>query len=220
MKNLKILVSQHLKYILKRKNLPGFTLIELSIVMIIVGIIMAGVFKGQDLIESARLQSTISEMNRIKLATLQYREHFGAWPGNDKAASDRFGEGTQSGNGKGIILSEETEHVWKHLSAAGLMDNQTAPIAKVGGFFSVLGNPTQTQKGNWVILSGKAGTLKPVLTPKQAMILKSKMDESDPTKGSIRVINGLGTEANGCINGSTYNLKNENPVCVVMMKLD
>lgn len=201
-----------------KQSLPGFTLIELSIVMIIVGIIMAGVFKGQDLIESARLQSTLSEMNRIKMIALQYREQFGAWPGNDKNASNRL-EGAVSGNGKGLILAEEGENVWKHLAAAQLLDNEEAPTAKVGGIFSIKGNPTETHKGNWIILSGEEGTLNPSLTPKQAMTLKSKMDEVDPNKGKLRVINGQGIEETGCVNGSTYNLKNDAAACVVMMYL-
>lgn len=202
-----------------KQSLPGFTLIELSIVMIIVGIIMAGVFKGQDLIESARLQSTLSEMNRIKMTALQYREQFGAWPGNDKNATTRFGDGAPSGNGKGLILAEEAKNVWKHLSAAQFLDNEEAPSAKAGGFFSIMGNPTETQKGNWIILSGEEGTLKPALTPKQAMTLKSKMDEADPIKGKLQVINGQGVVENGCVNGSTYNLANNSAACVVMMYL-
>jgi prepilin-type N-terminal cleavage/methylation domain-containing protein len=199
----------------KSHSVPGFTLIELSIVMIIIGIMMASVFKGQELIESARLQSTFSEFNRLKLLVLQYREQFGAWPGNDRQAQGRFGGNISSGDGKGIILETEGANVWKHLCAAGLVDQDGAPPAKIGGVFSLRGAPAGL-KGNWIVLSGEAGTLHPILTPKQAMVLKSKMDELDPTKGKIRIINGEG-DGNNCVTGTTYNLQKDSQACVALM---
>lgn len=208
----------YLKKIL-RKKLPGFSLIELSIVMIIVGIIMAGVFKGQDLIEAARLQSTVSEMNRIKMLILQYHDQFGYWPGNDHQASQRFGNGVQSGNGNGLIQDRESAEVWRHLHAAGLLEMDCSPSPKIGGQLTVKGNPDPNLSGNWIILSEQSGTLRPILTPKQAMTLKAKMDESDPQKGNLRVINGHGTNGNACINGSAYNLQNTNQACCVMIRI-
>lgn len=200
-----------------QKRVPGFTLIELSIVMIIIGILAAGIFKGKDLIEEARLQSTQGEFNRIKLAILQYREQFSQWPGNDSRAAF-LGTNIRAGDGTGIIKQEESANVWIHLEKAGLLDSSTPPIGKAGGYFSVIGNPTQDHPGNWIILSGEVGSLNGALTPKQTLILKSKLDEIDPRSGKLRVINGQGQ--NNCLTNTGYNTDNTSPSCVIMMKID
>ncbi len=200
-------------------TLPGFTLIELSIVMIIIGIIMAGVFKGQDLIESARLQSTLSELNRLKMAALQYRDQYGAWPGNDSKALARFGEGVTSGDGTGVIKATEASQVWIHLSKAGLLDSADVPTTKVGGFLSIQGKPRDDLSGTWIVLAGESATQKPALTPKQAMILKSKMDEPAPSKGKLRVVDGHGADGK-CVKGDGYHMDTETQACVIMLRID
>lgn len=194
---------------------PGFTLIELAIVMIIVGIITAGVFKGKDLIEEARLQSTLSEFNRIKMLLIQYREQFGQWPGNDSRANQYF-QGAQNGNGRGLIQDRESAQVWVHLEQAGLCESNTAPPCKIGGYFSIQATPKPEHPGNWIILSARPGTLEPVLTPKQALFIKSKWGEATPNQGQLRVIDGDGNHT--CLSGNTYDTSHSNPACVVMMK--
>lgn len=201
--------------LLSQKKVPGFTLIELAIVMIIVGIITAGVFKGKDLIEEARLHTTLTELNRVKMLLIQYKEQFGEWPGNDPLAETYF-QNVKKGSGHGLIRGEESSQVWVHLKHANLCESTEAPSCKIGGYFSVQGSP-KGYPGNWIVLSARPGTLEPVLTPKQALFIKSKWGEIAPDEGQLRVMNGDGSSH--CLNGNTYNTSYTSPACIIMMKL-
>jgi prepilin-type N-terminal cleavage/methylation domain-containing protein len=202
------------------KKLPGFTLIELSIVMIIVGIITAAVFKGQDLLESARLKATAEEFYRYRLACHLYVEAFGYLPGNDPQAHDRFGVGVVSGSGQGIIQGHEQDQFWVHLSKFNDLAPGSAPQSKIGGVFSVIANNRRGDLiGNWLILSAQKGTMLSILTPRQAMTLKSKMGEARPVDGKLRILEGEDARGGDCVSEGHYNLSHNRVVCVAVMAL-
>lgn len=198
------------------QKLPGFSLIELSFVMIIIGIIMAAVFKGQDLLETARLQSCVSDLNRYRLAIISYHSQFNQLPGNDSNARNRFGINARNGDGRGVIQVAEQPHVWQHLHLANLVESDQPPAARIGGTISVMSNPKEL-KGNFLILSQTPGTLAPLLTPHQAMILKSKAGETKPDTGNMRVIEGDGIAVGDCVKNKEFNLSVKTPACVVAM---
>lgn len=200
-----------------KKRIPAFSLIEISIVLIIIGLITAAVFKGQDLIESARLQSTLEEMNRLKLSITQYRDQFGQLAGNDSKAQYRFGSGVVSGSGSGLITGNESPQVWSHLKAASLIDSASTS-AKIGGNYVVSGN-FPGHPGNWIILSGAADRITGVLTPSQAMRLKAKAGESHPTEGQFMIQSAPGQNQSACVMGDRYNLQNKNQICIVCLKI-
>ena len=56
-----------------RKTIKGFTLIELSIVLVIISLIIGGVMVGQSLVEQARLKQVISQINEIKQVVNTYK---------------------------------------------------------------------------------------------------------------------------------------------------
>lgn len=197
------------------KRLTAFSLIEISIVLIIIGLITATIFKGQDLIESARLQATVQEMNQIKLSMLQYRDQFGYIPGNDPKATQRFGSAS-NGSGNGVLNQTESSYVWAHLKAAGLLDIH--PSAKIGGYFLAVGNPAGLQ-GNWIALSGKPDNLAGSLTPLQAMRLKAKAGESSPSEGQFIIKSSPGHNQGACFSGDSYAIENKSPACIVFLKL-
>jgi prepilin-type N-terminal cleavage/methylation domain-containing protein len=130
----------------------GFTLIELSIVLVIIGLIVGGVLVGQDLIRAAAVRSTISQLEKYQVAANTFKGKYGYLPGDIKDPdATRFGfaaRGTYAaeGDGNGIIegtpsgfgtksgsymFAGETGMFWVDLSKAGLID---------GGFFA--GSPT------------------------------------------------------------------------------
>ncbi len=70
----------------------GFTLIELSIVLVIIGLIVGGVLVGRDLITSASLRSQIAQIDKIQTAVTTFQGKFGALPGDiDEATAGKFG---------------------------------------------------------------------------------------------------------------------------------
>jgi len=108
----------------------GFTLIEIAIVLVIIGLLMGGVLKGQELITGARVRNLIQQQDGVKAAFFGFQDRYRALPGDYASADTNINCGAtpcQKGNGNGRIessgaaLHEETL-VWNHLTAAGFMN--------------------------------------------------------------------------------------------------
>ncbi|HQS44423.1 MAG TPA: type II secretion system protein, partial [Methylotenera sp.] len=69
----------------------GFTLIELSIVLVIIGLLMGGVLKGQELINSAKVKNMANDFRSVQTQIYTYQDKFKALPGDDRAAKDHVG---------------------------------------------------------------------------------------------------------------------------------
>jgi prepilin-type N-terminal cleavage/methylation domain-containing protein len=74
-----------------KNNIKGFTLLELSIVLIIVGLIAAGVLGGQDLIRESELNSIATDLSKLQSAYNQYKQKYNAVPGDHVDAFNYFG---------------------------------------------------------------------------------------------------------------------------------
>jgi prepilin-type N-terminal cleavage/methylation domain-containing protein len=119
----------------------GFTLIELSIVLVIIGLIVGGVLVGRDLIKAAELRSVITDKERFQTAVNTFRGKYDCLPGDCMNATTYFGTnpgcpdsndntgGTCNGNGDGQIDNEgwapgkvyEPTRFWQQLGEAGLV---------------------------------------------------------------------------------------------------
>ncbi|PWB52896.1 MAG: hypothetical protein C3F18_07890, partial [Nitrosomonadales bacterium] len=104
----------------------GFTLIEIAIVLVIIGLLLGGVLKGQELITSARVRNMISQQDGIKAAYFGFLDRYRALPGDYAAASSNIKGVTISGDGDGQIeaasgTNNESILVWDHLSKAGFI---------------------------------------------------------------------------------------------------
>jgi prepilin-type N-terminal cleavage/methylation domain-containing protein len=137
-----------------RPGAAAFTLIELSIVLVIIGLIVGGVLVGQNLIAAAGLRATISQIERYNTAVHTFQTKYNALPGDiaDPAASS-FGfiaRGTYPGQGDGNGIIEgaynsggqhsglyesqgETVVFWRDLSTANLIDGGFASAVSSGG---------------------------------------------------------------------------------------
>ncbi len=109
----------------------GFTLIEIAIVLVIIGLLLGGVLKGQELITSARVRNLITQQDGIKAAYFGFQDRFRALPGDYAQATNNINLTTVNGNGNGQIESAaavvagsvptEDIAVWEHLSRSGFI---------------------------------------------------------------------------------------------------
>ena len=98
----------------------GFTLIELSLVIVIIGLIVAGVVGGQSLVEQSKVRKVIADVEGIKTATRAFMLEYDAIPG-DMRNSAAYWPGVPGGNGNGILTSgNESNRFWVHLTQAGI----------------------------------------------------------------------------------------------------
>ena len=116
----------------------GFTLIELSIVLVIIGLIVGGVLVGQDLIRAAEIRATISQYEKYNTAVNTFRGKYNAIPGdiaytdaNSFALTTTTLTSVSAANGNGLIDGYGTDVTyflgepvifWNELTVAGLMD--------------------------------------------------------------------------------------------------
>jgi len=116
----------------------GFTLIEIAIVLVIIGLLLGGVLKGQELITSARVRNLIGQQDGIKAAFFGFQDRFRALPGDYNRASTTINctPACTNGNGNGRIESianggtiDEQIAVWEHLSKSGFINGSYAYAA-------------------------------------------------------------------------------------------
>jgi prepilin-type N-terminal cleavage/methylation domain-containing protein len=109
----------------------GFTLIEIAIVLVIIGLLLGGVLKGQELIQSARVRNLISQQDGVKAAYFGFLDRFRALPGDYSKASTTIAGTTVDGDNNGQIsgpgtgagtAKDEFIAAWEHLSHAGFIN--------------------------------------------------------------------------------------------------
>lgn len=206
---------KHLPQNLFKFSLPGFSLIEIALVLIVIGVLAGAIFKGQDVLEAARIRAVLNEIDRIRLATALYQDTFGQWPGNDPLAKERFGGDVTNGQGNGVISGDEANQFWIHLARAGHLSDSSAPPSRLGGNFTVEGD--LILRKNFLVLSGPENS--GLLTPKQAASLKTKAGENNPSFGLLHVTEGAGTAPGNCVNEGVFNLATKAPTCILKVEL-
>jgi len=101
---------------------PGFTLIELALVLVVIGLILGGVMKGQALIDTARVRSMMTDVNGIRSAWYSFQERYRSLPGDFPHAAVQIDSAAVPGNGNGKIDDgQERASVWQQLALAGFI---------------------------------------------------------------------------------------------------
>jgi prepilin-type N-terminal cleavage/methylation domain-containing protein len=149
----------------------GFTLIEIAIVLVIIGLLLGGILKGQELINSARVKNLATDFRNVPLFIYGYQDKFRALPGDDPRADTNVGETitTTNGNGNGVIdgawnseaVADESVLFWQHVRLAGLAPGPTTmPAANTGNVY----NPQNASGG---FIGVQSGTTDPDEAPIQ-----------------------------------------------------
>lgn len=130
---------------MKDSKTAGFTLLELSIVLVIIGLIIGGILVGQDMIKAAEVRATVGQIEKYNSAVNTFRSKYNAIPGDipqqaagnygflqlTVASTDGAGDGNGliEGGGAGLTVPQgETLLFWRHLSEANLVDGSLGQV--------------------------------------------------------------------------------------------
>jgi len=172
----------------------GFTLAEIAIVLVIIGLLMGSVLKGRELINNAKVKNLANDFNQIAAAFYGYQDRYRRFPGDDNDAVSRWGSTTANGDGDGAIAGDfytnsdtsESRRFWQHLRLAGFIVGDTASSAQpgnaVGGIIGVqtsAGPKTAREIVGTVLCSTN-------LPGKIAIAIDHMLDDGKSASGSVR----------------------------------
>ncbi len=184
------------------KKQAGFTLVEIAIVMVIIGLLLGGVLKGQEIITQAKIKNLENDFTGITAAIYSYQDRYRALPGDDSRADKRFipeaGATIPKGDGKNGIEGEfnntdsdtvESRIFWLHLRAAGLVDGEPSSLDQpINAFNGITGVSSETDKIRSDQTAKKMGTYIGFskIPVKIAIIIEARSDDSNPNDGSVQ----------------------------------
>ena len=187
----------------------GFTLIEIAIVLVIIGLLLGGVLKGQELINNAKVKSYATDFRNIPIQLYGYQDKFRALPGDDAlvlthipgatlATTPIFtlADGVINGDWDTYHDTDESCLFWQHVRLAGLASGSTAvdctansgywPKNANGGQIGIQGNTVFAtiaggMPGSYIICSKN-------ILGQFVLQLDATLDDGNPETGSMRAI--------------------------------
>ena len=214
----------------------GFSLIELSIVLIVIGLLIAGIITGKKLIESAEINRLIVETRNFKQAVITFHMTYQAYPGDFADAHNSFGDKCDAvpencnGDGNGIIEVTKGEHFRanQHLALARLwVGNYNGTSDHIvsayhGNYYFPPSecSPAATDIGsNCHLLGGPGDPQMPGIRAVIAYRIDKKFDDSLPKTGRIRFKANSNVTETSC--GNTEYLINQGTLgCNLFYPLD
>ena len=209
-----------------RSKPSGFTLVEIATVRVILGLLLGGVLKGQELINSAKVKNMIGDFRTTSTFVYAYQDRFRALPGDDGgavahvgataaatthttgAATGATGDGRINGAWNTLVNTEESYRFWEQVRLAGLASG--TPIVPAAPAAGDSYNPRNADGGRMGItgdtpIPGWTGTFfvcSAGISGRLARQIDTTMDDGDTSTGTVRVV---GTAAGGEVaSGAAY----------------
>lgn len=175
-----------------RKDQRGFTLVEIAIVLVIIGLLLGAILKGQEMIKSAKIKRVVKQADELRAAAYTYQDLYKYLPGDDPNAGTRWSNSVDaSGNGDGTISGlEGTNYFFDHLAAAGLISGSytggaTQPTHAFGGNVWISYANYGSKKAHWINFENIPGSV--------ANIIDLTYDDGVGNTGSIQNTAGIET---------------------------
>ncbi len=184
----------------------GFTLVEIAIVLVIIGLLLGGILKGQELINSAKVKNLANDFRVIPTYIYAYQDKFKALPGDDAQVAAHItgatlattpaasqGNGVINGNWNSATNTDESFLFWQHVRLANLAAGPTdvtdatyIPTNAVGGKLGISSATAgQLQIAN---MTGTYQVCSAGILGKFAKQLDIQMDDGNTATGSLRVV--------------------------------
>ena len=180
----------------------GVTLLDVAVALVIVSLLLAGVVRGSELIESAHTKRISADISNITAAFLVYQDRYRSIAGDDPQAAVRW-SGAKSGNGDGVLSGHyddsppldasalvvdqtqgESLNFWWHLRLAGLVFGPESSIGAATPPAHALGGRMGVQQGAFGMQG--AALCFDGIPPQIAATLDRQIDDGQPASGSLR----------------------------------
>lgn len=206
----------------------GFTLIELAIVLVIIGLLLGGVLRGQELINSARVKSLTRDFQNVQVYLYTYQDRFKAIPGDDQAANNHVGgtnattgtlaNGRIEGEWDSATAGDESFLFWQHVRLAGMAPGPTntgdanyPPVNTNGARLGI-----QSVNGMTEItgMTGAFAICSTGILGRDALQIDTTLDDGETSTGSVRAV--LQGTAGAGVTSVTVADSNQYTVCMAI----
>lgn len=207
------------------KQQSGFTLVEIAIVLVIVGLLLAGIIQGSALINSGTAKNLANELKTIPVYVYQYQDKFRALPGDDAnavghVAGTNATTGGTAGNGKiegawdSTTNTEESFLFWEHIRKANIAAGPTntgdpgySPRNVAGGRIGISSvAPIVNMSGGYFVCSG-------AVLGKYVRQIDTTLDDGNTDTGSVRIAEAGANPQNAVSSANVDDSKSYN-VCM------
>ncbi len=188
----------------------GFTLVEIAIVLVIIGLLLGGILKGQEMITQAKIKNLINDFNGLQAAMYSYQDRYRALPGDESNTNTvaRWGAAAFGGNGNGTFcraacvvatdvynniptaaptaLTPEANLFWLHLRLSGFVGGSTDTTATAS-----IVPPANSVNGIVGVQTSGMGFASNIictsnLPDKVAIAVDTQVDDGSSIRGQVR----------------------------------